>query len=173
MPVWLRKLVFWLSTLCLGCWKAQQSLTSAREECNKCDLTAAPCFWLGISSLSTRLQCPRFSCFVSEVGKKCITKLGCEKRFRSVSHVEYLWRCCKRSEILKNQCETIETCCFEGWGEGEEGKKLVGGDEKWLQIIGSFQGSFKRLVTTILRKASLEALRVVTSVGWFWIWIWV
>jgi hypothetical protein len=49
----------------------------------------------------------------------------------------------------------------------------VGGDEKWLQIIGSFQGSFKRLVTTILRKASLEALRVVTSVGWFWIWIWV
>ncbi len=38
---------FWPSNFCIVCWgqyKAQQSLTPAREECNKYDLTAAPCF---------------------------------------------------------------------------------------------------------------------------------
>jgi hypothetical protein len=48
MLVWLSKMVFaqHFCTVCRGWYKAQQSVTPATEECNRYDLTAAPCFSL-------------------------------------------------------------------------------------------------------------------------------
>jgi hypothetical protein len=67
-----------LCTFCWGWWKAQQSLTLARKECNKCDLTASPYFgladqndwfrWFANSSLAP--ICSLSFSFVGEVGKK-------------------------------------------------------------------------------------------------------
>lgn len=55
----------------------------------------------------------------------------------AVWHVEHLWRCCKRAEILKNKCETIETCCFGG-GEREEGQETGGGNDKVESLTNSW-----------------------------------
>jgi hypothetical protein len=63
----------------------------------------------------------------------------------AVSHIEHLWRCCKRTKILKkNKCEeSIETLLFWGGvGRGEKDKKVVGGDEKWHQNNWKFSGQF-------------------------------
>jgi hypothetical protein len=68
--------------------------TPLKKECNKYDLTAAQCFslahhndwstWFAISS-SPPICCPSFS-FIAGVAQEYITKLGCEKYFRSVPY---------------------------------------------------------------------------------------
>jgi hypothetical protein len=79
------------------------AMCTCRKECNKYDLTAAPCFWLthhddsstwfAISS-PPPICCPSFS-FIGGVAKEYITKLECEKYFRRVSNTKHRWRCSK------------------------------------------------------------------------------
>jgi hypothetical protein len=77
-------------TVCLGWWRLLCA-HHAREECNKYDLSAAPCFWLvnhndwsrwfAISSLSHLFAAPVLSFLGRGCKKKYITKLGCQKCF--------------------------------------------------------------------------------------------
>jgi hypothetical protein len=99
MPVWHRKVVLapHNRASCRGWWKA---LRTCRKQCNKCDLTAAQCFWLAYHNDTSRwfaissaplVCCPTFS-FMGELAKEYKTKLGCEKYFRRVTHTELLWK---------------------------------------------------------------------------------
>jgi hypothetical protein len=71
-----------------------KTLTPTIEECNKCDLTSSPCFLLANHNDGSRffamsnlppLRSPSFS-FMGAVGRKRITKLGCEKYFCRVTN---------------------------------------------------------------------------------------
>jgi hypothetical protein len=105
IKIWWRKVkTYWFgSTKCFlvqrfctvsgGLERTLQTLTPAREECNKYDLTAAPSFWLAnhddwsrwfaISSLLPVFAVPVLLLWVG-LGKKK-TKLGCEKYFCRVT----------------------------------------------------------------------------------------
>ncbi len=71
--------------------KGSAAVWTWRKECNKYDLTPAQCFWLAHHNDSSKwfaisspppICCPSIS-FIGGVAKEYITKLGCEKYFRS------------------------------------------------------------------------------------------
>jgi hypothetical protein len=70
--------------------KGTAALCTCRKECNKYDLTASQCFWLGHHNDWSRwfalsspppICCPSSFSFIGGVAKEYITKLGCEKYF--------------------------------------------------------------------------------------------
>jgi len=109
------------SHFCRGCWDwwmPQQSPTSAKEECNKYDLTTTPCLWArsrcsAISSLppifvpeKTRTDNPQIYAilWVSEwvvIGSKgkAAAQLGKRKNF----DLRDLWECPRQQDFCKGE----------------------------------------------------------------------